>query len=214
MAQRRDNFEHTHQWLNATAYLLHAQSGYLEQQLRDAFPPGTAAVGIATAGGTTWLRGIQLDRSDAEYLLRDFSGFLRLSREQTLIGAFRALIDYMLDLFADILVQSPTSISAAIKDKVKNRRINASEFPGKLRAIALSLPADAERKYSLLRVTRNLLEHNDKKKDHEYIRLGGNGTAGELIEVDGECVRESLLFVRQTALDLEHRARQLGLIKD
>jgi hypothetical protein len=214
MARRLDTFVHTHQWLKGTGYLIHTYSSDLEAKLRQAFPPGTAAVGIVTAGGATWLRGIQVDRSDAEFLLRDFGGFLRLSCEQTLIGAFRALVDYMLDLFADILQQSPRSISDAIKDKVKNRRIGAKEFPGKLRAIRIALTTDVEQKYHLLRAMRNCLEHNNKRKDREYVEAVGSGVVGEQIEVDSELVRRSLHFVRKTVIDLEAKAQQLQLIKD
>ena len=80
MAIRRDQFDRKHTWLQGTAVLLHLDASKIEQGLREKFKDGIAVVGIATAGGRTWLSGLQMDRDDAEYLLRDFTGFLRLIR--------------------------------------------------------------------------------------------------------------------------------------
>jgi hypothetical protein len=169
---------------------------------------------LQTAGDTTWLRGIQIDRDDASFLLEDFSGFLKLSREQTLIGAFRALIDYIHDLLEDIAAQNPKSMPQALRDKAKLRRIKASEFPGKLARIGLQLSAPDKTYFELLRTIRNLLEHNDGMVNAEYVALAGGGVVGEKLQIDGERVRETLLVVRRIATNLENRAKQAQLIAD
>jgi len=178
------------------------------------FADGVVASGVATAGGTTWLRGIQVDRGESEYLLRDFGGFIRLSREQTLVGAFRALIDYIHDLLAAIVAQSPDRIPLGLREKAKLRRVKASEFCGKLRTIDLALSRPDETMFNLLRVTRNLLEHNNSLIDAEYIKLAGAGVIGDQLEIDGEKVREALTFVRAIAVELEASARRLQLVND
>lgn len=214
MAIRRDEFQRKHCWLNGTAVLLHRYSSFLEERLKNEFEEGVVATGVATAGGTTWLRGISIDRGDAQYLLRDFSGFVKLSREQTLIGAFRALIDYMLDLLAAIATQSPTALSHVVIDKAKKRRIIASKLPTTLRNVRLSLSSEDHDRFEVLREIRNLLEHNDGAISTDYIRLAGEGVFGQKLEVDGERVRLALGFVKKVAFELEQRAKALRLVND
>ena len=195
-------------WLNGSCYLLHAARKELMEYLRGQIQEGVVAIGYAVSGGTTWLKGIQVPIDHARHMLQSPDDFLALVQRQTIIAAQRAIVDYLFDVLIELMdLRIDLHLSPQVQTAIRDRRKNVPQLKSIFRGMGVPIMCDdaVDREFSLLNVTRNIIEHNDGKATEDYIKFGGTGTVGAPITINAEVAGDAVSLIKVIVPDLDAR---------
>ncbi len=170
------------------------------------------SIGIVTKViSSTQFKGINIRENESSLIAKDFQEFQSQIYGKSFAEIHRIFVDYMIDLFNEILAMHPKVKKSDYLSYKKNRDKAFSDIGlGVLPSTDTggATPLELKNRLNDLEVTRHLLEHNNGIVDSHFLQRVSNTTynLGVRINISPEEIGEAIALVETLAEDLNKRA--------
>jgi hypothetical protein len=185
-----------------------------QKDIEDARKRGTGefAIGIVTKGiSPTQFKGINIRENESNLIAKDFQEFQSQIYGKSFTEVHRIFVDYMIDLFNEILAIHPKPKKYPYLSYKKNRDkafndISLDVLPSTNTGGATLV--ELKNRLNDLETTRHLLEHNNGIVNKHFLQRVSTTTykLGERINIGPEEIGEVIALVETIAEDLNKRA--------
>ena len=163
-------------YLNALYYLLISCKDTLHQKLIHDLREQWLAKGIVTHGiSKTQFQVVTVYRKDAKKMASNFDGFVKVFNQQVFVSSHRALINYLHDILIELSNSKLIKLKEKDLEQLLDFRLSPKSLLKIINELGVNIASDEVELRQLKRVsaTRNIIEHNSRKVNSEFIKLTG-----------------------------------------
>ncbi len=163
-------------YLNALYYLIISCKDTLRQRLIHDLKGQGIAFGVVTHGiSRKQFQLVTVYKEDAEKMASNFDGFISVFNQQVFVSSHRALINYLHDILIELFNSTLIKLRKKDLEQLLDFSLSSKSLLKIISELGMNIASNEAELLQLKRLsaTRNIIEHNSRKVNSEFIKLTG-----------------------------------------